>query len=270
MSNWSSGDVVANNIKIHYYRTGGDKPPLVLAHGLTDNGLCWTRTARALERDYDVIMFDSRGHGLSEAPETGYHAEQRAADLAGLVEALDLERPRLMGHSMGAETVAFAITHYSNLATCAVLEDPPWSASFGSAGPRQDAVADWKSRILARKAKAPEELLAAGREDHPLWADGELRPWAQAKQQVDLKALQMIAGLRANWHQIAADITCPTLLITADPAKGALVTPEVAAEVSALCPNLKVARIEGAGHNIRRERFEPYMDAVKAFLADAC
>src|SRR5437899_2771334 len=55
MSEWFSGDVVANGVRIHYYRTAGDKPPLVLSHGATDSGLCWTRVARALESDYDVI-----------------------------------------------------------------------------------------------------------------------------------------------------------------------------------------------------------------------
>jgi hypothetical protein len=56
MSNWFSGDVDANGVRIHYYRTGGEKPPLVLSHGATDSGRCWTRVARDLESDYDVIM----------------------------------------------------------------------------------------------------------------------------------------------------------------------------------------------------------------------
>ena len=72
MTEWSPDDVIANGIRNHYYRTGGDKPPLLLVHGFTDNGLCWTRLARVLQRDYDIIMPDARGHGLSEAPEGGY------------------------------------------------------------------------------------------------------------------------------------------------------------------------------------------------------
>jgi hypothetical protein len=39
MNDWSSGDIVANGITLHYQRTGGAKPQIVLAHGLTDNGL---------------------------------------------------------------------------------------------------------------------------------------------------------------------------------------------------------------------------------------
>ena len=60
MTTWQSGDVRTNGIRMHYYRTVGDKPVLVLAHGATDDGLCWTRVARALEDDYDVFMPDAR------------------------------------------------------------------------------------------------------------------------------------------------------------------------------------------------------------------
>ena len=71
---WSYGNVTANGITLQYYRTGdGTLPPLVLSHGFTDNGLFWTDLAHALEKDYDVIMYDLRGHGFSDAPQTGYY-----------------------------------------------------------------------------------------------------------------------------------------------------------------------------------------------------
>ncbi len=67
--------------------------------------------------------------------------------------------------------------------------------------------------------------------------------------------------------ETAAAITAPTLLITADTEKGSIVTQEIAKEATELNPKIEVVLIEGAGHNIRREAFEAYMDAVKAFLA---
>ena len=63
MSEWQQGDVLTNGIRMHYYRTGGDKPAMVLVHGFSDSGLCWTPVAKALAADYDVIMIDARGHG---------------------------------------------------------------------------------------------------------------------------------------------------------------------------------------------------------------
>ena len=62
-------------------------------------------------------------------------------------------------------------------------------------------------------------------------------------------------------------ITCPALLITADPALGALVTPESAAALQVLAPQTRIAHIAGAGHSIHREQFARYMDTVSAFLA---
>ncbi len=55
----------ANGINIHYLRTGGSKPPLVLLHGLTGSGACWSPLARALEGEYDVMMPDARGRQCS-------------------------------------------------------------------------------------------------------------------------------------------------------------------------------------------------------------
>ena len=43
MNEWQDDYVTANGIRLHYWRTGGDKPPLVLSHGITDSGLCWNR-----------------------------------------------------------------------------------------------------------------------------------------------------------------------------------------------------------------------------------
>ena len=64
MDNWHSAWVESNGINIHYHRTGGPYPVLLLIHGFTDNGLCWSRVARQLEANYDILMLDSRGHGL--------------------------------------------------------------------------------------------------------------------------------------------------------------------------------------------------------------
>ncbi len=64
MAHWFIGETIANGIGIHYHRTGGDKPALVLSHGSTDNGLFWTRAARSLERDYDVIMYDQHSSNV--------------------------------------------------------------------------------------------------------------------------------------------------------------------------------------------------------------
>ena len=78
MTDWNAAICEINRINIHYTRTGGKKPPLILLHGLMTNGACWTPVARDLEGEYDVIMPDARGHGKSSAPNDGYRYEDHA------------------------------------------------------------------------------------------------------------------------------------------------------------------------------------------------
>ncbi|HLH72650.1 MAG TPA: alpha/beta hydrolase [Chloroflexota bacterium] len=271
MAEWLSGDVVANGIRTHYYRTGGNKPPLVLCHGATDNGLCWTRLAQALEADYDVIMPDARGHGLSEAPEGGYNSEERAKDLAGLIEALRLEKPIVGGHSMGAGTAFYFAALFPDVPRAAILEDPGFRVSSDQAA-RAEAearAAQMRQAALERKAMSREALMAQCRADHPDWSDEELGPWADAKLQVSLNFAGSVRSPdRLTWQEALPRITCPTLLITADVEKGAIVTPEIAAEAARIQPLVKVVHISDAGHNVRREQFEAYLRAVRAFLAE--
>ncbi|HLZ08200.1 MAG TPA: alpha/beta hydrolase, partial [Chloroflexota bacterium] len=186
MSDWLSDDVIANGIRIHYYRTGGSKPPLVLSHGATDDGLCWTRLAKALESDYDVIMPDARGHGLSEAPESGYNADDRAADLAGFVEALKLDRPAIGGHSMGASTSFYAVANYPGRFRSAILEDPPFRDPAAQPGPGTDAdrATRMRQQNSERKTMTREAIMAMGRAEHPSWSEEEFGPWADSKKRV--------------------------------------------------------------------------------------
>ena len=94
MPEWESGFLESNGIRMHYARTGGDRPPLGLAHGFSDDGLCWTPVARALEAEFDVVMPDARFHGLSGAPEQDGHDGVMADDLAGAIRALGLRAHR--------------------------------------------------------------------------------------------------------------------------------------------------------------------------------
>lgn len=270
MSYWQSGDIEVNGIKLHYTRTGGAKPPLVLAHGFSDDGLCWTPLAEALESRYDVVMVDARGHGRSDAPEQGYGSANHAADLAGVIRGLGLVRPAVLGHSMGAASALMLAGTHPDLPRAILLEDPPdwWIA----ARPAPSRPASFRSGIIELKRKTRDELIAQARRQSPTWPEAELGPWADAKLRFSFNILlaDQPAGQPAvvDWPAIVRRITCPVLLITADPARGAIVTPGGAAALQALAPQTRVAHIAGAGHCIRREQFARYMAAIGAFLAE--
>jgi pimeloyl-ACP methyl ester carboxylesterase len=69
-----------------------------------------------------------------------------------------------------------------------------------------------------------------------------------------------------SWREIVPRITCPTLLITADPARGAIVGPEDVSEIERTWSNGRVLHIDEAGHNIRREQYTTYIAAIKSFF----
>jgi pimeloyl-ACP methyl ester carboxylesterase len=271
MADWLAGDVHANGIKIHYYRTGGAKPPIVLCHGATDNGLCWTPVARALEDNYDVIMPDSRWHGFSDGPLDGNTPDCQVEDLFGFVQALGLRKPVLMGHSMGANTAFQAASRYPALAKAIILEDPPFREPVEREKPGQSQpfIERMRQSLLGYKAMSRQELVDMIHNQAPAWSEDELGPWADSKLQV---RLNFVEGMKDSpmpscpWEDLVK-ITCPVLLITADPERGAIITPEVAQKAAEALPLLKVIRIHGAGHSIRREAFDPYMVAVIGFLA---
>jgi pimeloyl-ACP methyl ester carboxylesterase len=268
MTTWQSGDIKANRLTLHYTRTGGAKPPVVLAHGFSDDGLCWTPIAEVLATDYDVVMVDGRGHGRSDAPKRGYGSAEHAADLAGVITGLGLKRPAVLGHSMGAATALVFAGAYPDLPRAILLEDPPpwWVAPPPGAPARRPArFGDW---IIELKRKTREEMIAMAHAQSPTWAEAELGPWADAKLRLSFNVLRRSKSAPVDWPATVRQITCPALLITADPEKGAIVKPENAAALQTLVPQMRVVHIPGAGHNIRREQFARYMEVVKSFLAD--
>ncbi|MBN1672309.1 MAG: alpha/beta hydrolase [Kiritimatiellae bacterium] len=97
---YRSETVNVNGTEINYYRSGGHKPPIILCHGFSDSGLAWLRTAEVLEKDYDLIMFDARGHGASGRIGPGFSEDDRSRDLADLVKALNLNGCAGIGHSI--------------------------------------------------------------------------------------------------------------------------------------------------------------------------
>jgi 3-oxoadipate enol-lactonase len=102
-----------NGLKINYRDTGGEGPPIVLVHGFTGNVRNWALTVPAIRNRFRCISFDLPGHGLSDKPtDSASYELTRMADVVwSAIQALGLEQPVLMGHSMGgmiAQIVALA------------------------------------------------------------------------------------------------------------------------------------------------------------------
>lgn len=278
-SHWSEGTVLANGIHHHYYRTGGDKPPLVLLHGFLDGALSWFRAARVLEQDYDVIMVDARGHGLSDSIATGFSQELLTGDAAGVIHALNLGAPHLIGHSQGGLTAIMVAATYPDLVRSFIVEgwgDTTSTQFTQTEGYRSwlDAYVSWLEQL---KSQTHEErkvsALAQLPPGVPVLPEDEYVPWVENCARLDLELVRRGATM---WSEVEMRqreavealqrIACPALIMKSAffPMPG---TPSVEEEASDRS-NITIVRFEHTGHLIHREQFDLFINVVKGFFQE--
>ena len=275
MNQWADGYVQANGVRLHYYRTGGDKPQVVLNHGAFDDGLCWTRVAKELEDDYDVIMFDARGHGLSDSGAGDYQSETRAKDLAEAITALGLEKPVVGGHSLGADVSMQLAAIYPDHTRGIFLEDPPivmpGEPMFGGDLDMEgDKVIKMMSMVMTLIKVMPTFLgKLVAKKMMPVSPDDEIIPWIKAKKRVNkdfFQSMKEMAAPNPDPFGMAGKIKVPVLLFRGDRDSGAIVSQEVAQELGKVIADLEVVHLAGANHDIRRAKFDGYMPSLKKFI----
>jgi pimeloyl-ACP methyl ester carboxylesterase len=273
---WQAARIVANGIQQQYYRTGGQKPPLVLLHGFEECGLCWLRVARALEHVYDVIMPDVRGHGLSDAATSGFSLDILAADQAALIESLGLVRPVILGRSMGATIGVHLAATFPRIVRALLLEEPPMRPMPVPDPDTNPGFAAWYQSWLAQiqtlKTQPHEERMETALNLLPmidLWGEDDLVPWVEAQVHFDLETIAYALAdpdLFGAWQQEVSRIVCPILLMTGNAQRGAATTSEGVRAVRAAWHDGQHVAFEQAGHLISREAFEPYVATVLDFL----
>jgi pimeloyl-ACP methyl ester carboxylesterase len=270
MSTWSEGDLQLDDVRIHYYRTGrGEKPPLVLLHGFSDSGLCWSEIAREWEHDFDIILPDARGHGLSSGSASGnYQRRVMAADAVALIRALNLGPVRLGGHSMGAGVAAVVASEWPELVRAVMLEDGALFLPREQSTRSPEEVPPRFDWLVKARAQSLEERKAACLKNTG-WSEITAEQWAISKDQLKEALLSAgpapVTGERSPLEILAA-IRSPLLLVTADPARGAMITPEQAALALAAQPLARELHIPNAGHCIRFDQPQPYAERVGEWL----
>jgi pimeloyl-ACP methyl ester carboxylesterase len=258
-ADWSTDAVHANGVELQYYRTG-DGPPLIMAHGFYENGRCWEPLASELADDYEVVTFDARGHGSSEAPETGYGIDDRVADLVGLIEALGLEtqNPILLGHSMGGSTAAWTAATYPAVPKAVVLEEPAGMYGDPEFGPEERA--DLVRDRLDEWSRASIDELAADHDD----LDSDLaRRVALARTECPPRIAKIAREGYPYLPDAFTEIERPTLVLKADADPERRVEDLDAADALA---NGRLVHVPGAGHTVFRDRFEVAVKELRAFL----
>ncbi len=257
---WMTGVCEAGGANIHYQRTGGAGPPVVLLHGLTANGGCWSPLARSLECEFDVVMPDARGHGKSSTPLHGYRYSDHANDVIGLIRGLRLAAPVLLGHSMGGMTAAVVASQVGGLISGIILADPTFLSPERQREVRDSDVAEQHRRLLNRSKS---DLLADLPTRHSHRSPEILELLAKARLQTRMSAFDVLTPPNPEYRQLVSAIHVPALLVIGDTP---VVSIETARELQGLNSRLRVEQIQNAGHGVPYDQPERFAAVVRSFL----
>src|SRR5262245_56272604 len=153
-------DVATNDTTIHV-RSGGHGPAVVLLHGYGETGDMWAPMAADLARDHTVVVPDLRGMGLSAKPAGGFDKKTQGVDMAGVLDALGIEKVDLVTHDIGIMVgYAFAAQYPSRVTRFVLIDAPlpgvgPWEEilknpllwHFRFGGPDMERLVEGRERI---------------------------------------------------------------------------------------------------------------------------
>jgi 3-oxoadipate enol-lactonase len=266
----TSGHVRANGQSL-YFEVQGDGDPLVLIMGIGyDSSLWHLQQVASLAKSFKVVIFDNRDAGRS-APASGpYGIADMADDVAGLLDALAIERAHVLGLSMGALIAEeFAMRHSARIDRL-VLSGPDFAPARHVCHPIQ--VWNWV------KAHDADGAVFGAQQLTWLFSTAFLRNEAAVQQTVALLsgnpnpvtpegyARQAHAYLEYDPGDRLGTITAPTLVIVGE--EDLLTPPWIAREVAAAIPGAQLEMItgDGASHVVPLERAEELNQLVSFFL----
>ncbi|MBP7901497.1 MAG: alpha/beta hydrolase [Spirochaetes bacterium] len=259
-------DVKSEKLTIKAYYKSGSKMPLVFMHGITDNAFCFSRVVEKFS-DHAIVLYDARGHGLSDRA-SDYSIKSHVNDALAVLSEFKVERPLAIGHSMGAVNLANLAASSDYFLGGIFLEDPPWLDLF----PEKEGleyIASWKETSLRRARMSLDSVNAEGRIEHPGWTDEEYAEWAEAKIQADPEVLSWLydENVYTGWKNFVGKINTPLIVLTGDNSLGAYINSDVSRGILERNPSARITNIS-AGHSIRRDAFVDYIKALEMFIEE--
>jgi pimeloyl-ACP methyl ester carboxylesterase len=196
-------DIATNGTTIHV-RSGGVGPAVVLLHGYGETGDMWAPMAVDLARDRTVVVPDLRGMGLSSKPAGGFDKKTQAADIAGVLDELKIDRADLVTHDIGIMVGYAFAAQYPKRVTRFVLIDAP----VPGIGPWEEVL---KNPLLwhFRFGGPDMERLVAGRERIYLdrfWNEFSASPsrFSEAAREHYAKLYALPGAMHSGFMQFAA------------------------------------------------------------------
>jgi pimeloyl-ACP methyl ester carboxylesterase len=269
-------EIAANGTTIHV-RVGGHGPAVTLLHGYGETGDMWGALANDLAKDHTVVVPDLRGMGLSAHPAGGYDKKTQGGDVAGVLDALRIERTALVTHDIGNMVgYAFAAEHRDRVTRFVLIDAPlpgvgPWEEilknpllwHFRFGGPDMERLVKGRERIYLDRfwnefSATPARFSEASREHYArLYAlPGAMHSGFEQFHAFDQDAADNKAFLAQG------QLEMPVLALGGEKSFG-LTMAEV---MRAAATNVQGAVVSGSGHWIMEENPTATIGLVRPFL----
>lgn len=252
-----------NGVRLAYTDAGSGEP-ILLVHGFCGSSAYWQKVIPALAERFRVIAPDLRGHGGSSAPDEPYTMERMAEDLVHLLDALEVERAALLGHSLGGYvTLAFAERHADRLTGFGLIHSTAYpddeqgraNRDKGMESIRQNGMEPFV-KALVPKLFAPDS--AAARPD-------DMRLAREIGLGTDPKgAIHTLQGMRdrPDRRHVLQETRLPVLLVAGE--QDQIVSP--AKTFTADGPHVRQVLLSKAGHMGMLEVPEDLTEAIGQFM----
>eukprot|EP01132_Coremiostelium_polycephalum_P006545 gene6545-8108_t len=279
-ASFKTQEITTNGATIHV-RVGGDGPAVVLLHGYGETGDMWAPMAGDLARDHKVIVPDLRGLGLSSKPQAGFDKKTQAGDVAGVLDALKIDRADLVAHDIGNMVgFAFAAQHPERVNRFVLIDAPvpgvgPWEEilknpllwHFRFGGPDMERLVAGRERIYLDRfwnefSATPSHFTEASREHYAkLYA----LPGAMHSGFAQFAAFDQDAADNRAFLAAGGKLSMPILAIGGEKSFG----PMMATVMRAAATDVTEGIIPDSGHWIMEENPEATTKMVRVFLDKA-
>jgi 3-oxoadipate enol-lactonase len=260
--------IEANGIRMNYELTGKAGAPVVaLSHSLSSSLAMWDPQMEALEPDFQVLRYDTRGHGGTDAPQGPYALEQLAADALALLDTLNIDVVHWVGLSMGGMIAqCLALEHADRLLSLALCDTAPVTPD--------EAQPIWDERIRMAREKGMEALVddTMGRWFTAPFLKENPPEVQRIRKQMSATPLNGYIGCseairRLNYLDRLSEIRLPTLIIVGEEDPG---TPVAASEaMHQRISDSRLVVLPSAAHMSNVEQAEAFNEHLLGFLRGA-
>ncbi|MBT4074438.1 MAG: alpha/beta hydrolase [Chloroflexi bacterium] len=247
-------------------------PPVVFIHGLGARRQDWTSLLPEFATIRQVFAPDLRGHGDSGRVQGGYRFTQYAEDIVPFLRDVVGEPAALVGHSLGGVIATVIAADHPELVTTAIAVDPPL---FSKRHPDDGNPTKYRERFKRAQDLAASDMTEIGlftmlqkrSPDRPAYVSRALAR-NLIKLDPDVFTLALDGGKQLDFDpdDLIGRVTCPMLIMRADPENGSAVKEEDAKWAAEKNPLVSHILIEGSAHEIHHSHRDEFVKKVHEFI----